>query len=117
MEETRTTCAVEATNGSFSKGLAGKSNLFTFINYLSEKELMYSIKLRNLFERCTVVTRKRASSKADSETIRKASELVERGTLTTDEFLTHIAKMKSQKIVDFKQNTMLYVSTLCFIEC
>lgn len=61
---------------------------------------MYSIRLRNLFQRCTVVTRKRASSKADSETIMKASELLEREILTPNEFLEHIAQMKSQKIAE-----------------
>lgn len=103
MQETRTTSAAEATNGSLNRGFPGNSNLFNFINYISDKELTYSIRLRNMFERCTVVKKKRASSKVDSETIRKASELLEAGTLTVDEFLEHIAKMKNEKIDELKR--------------
>lgn len=106
MQETRTTCAVEATNGSLSMGLPGNSNLFTFVNYIADKELMYSIRLRTMFQRCTVVKRKRASSKADSERIRKASLLLEAGTLTVDEFLENIAQMKAQKNIDLKQSAL-----------
>lgn len=106
MQETRTTCAVEATNGALSAGFASNTNLFTFIDYISDKDLMYSIRLRTMFQRCTVVKRKRASSKADSEYIRKASLLLDAGTLTVDEFLENIAQMKSQKIIQFTKHTV-----------
>lgn len=65
---------------------------------------MYSIRLRNLFQTCAVVKRKRASSKADNEKIVKASKLLESDEITVDQFLEHIAHMKSQKIKDLKQN-------------
>lgn len=103
MEETRTTCAVEATNGALSNGFPSNANLFNFINYISDKELTYSIRLRNMFDRMVVVKKKRASSKADSEAIRKASNFLQAGTFTVDEFLEHIAKMKRQKINALKR--------------
>lgn len=67
---------------------------------------MYSIRLRTMFQRCTIVKKKRASSKIDSEKIRKASQLLEAGALSDDEFLEFIAKMKSQKIVASKRHTL-----------
>lgn len=95
MLETRTTCAVEATNGVVGRGLPGNSNFFNFIVFIKKQELSKSIKLRNQFLR--LVTKKRQRNKHMDVQIRQASQALEAGKLTADEFVDLIASCKQNK--------------------
>lgn len=94
--ENRTTCAVEAINGVIGRGIPGNSNFFNFVHYLQRFELSRSIKFRNLYARC-LIKKRRTKSTENSALIRNASELLEAGKITVNEFLDSIAKMKTKQ--------------------
>lgn len=94
--ENRTTCAVEAINGVIGRGIPGSSNFFNFVHFLQRFELARGIKFRNLYGRCLIKKRKTKSSER-STLIRNATELLEAGSISVNEFLDSIANMKTKE--------------------
>lgn len=96
MKETRTTCAVEAINGVIGRGLPAKTIFFKFVEYIKSMDLARSIKLRNLYDRCSG-TKKKARKNDAGDNIRAASQSLQLGHINVLEFLENIALFKEKK--------------------